>query len=63
MGIVILLLSVVILLQIIILYSIKKSRNVQIAVTSATASEVGKALDWVDSGLANSLENYKQFGE
>ena len=63
MNMVILLLVVVIVLQIAILYSIRTSRNVQVATTTAAASEVGKALDWVDSGLANSLEEYRGFSE
>jgi RNA 3'-terminal phosphate cyclase len=63
MGLLESLLVVVIVLQVIILYSLKKSRDVQVAITSATASEVGKALDWIDHGLANSLENYQKFGE
>ncbi len=63
MNMVILLLVVVIVLQIAILYSIRTSRNVQVATTTAASSEVGKALDWVDSGLANSLEEYRGFSE
>lgn len=63
MDTVIFLLGVVIVLQVAILYSIKKSKDIQVAVTSALGSEVGKALDWVDSGLANSLEKYRGFGE
>jgi hypothetical protein len=63
MGMLEVLLIIVIVLQVIILYSIKKAKDVQVAVTSATASEVGKGLDWIDHGLANSLENYRKFGE
>lgn len=63
MNLVVILLIVVIILQITILYSIKKSKEVQVAVTSAAISEVGKGLDWIDSGLANSLEQYRGYGE
>lgn len=63
MNLVIILLVVVIILQLAILYSIKKSKDIQVAVTSAVGSEVGKGLDWIDSGLANSLEQYRGYGE
>ena len=59
MNVVIFLLVIVIVLQFVILYSIRKSLKVQIAI----GTEVGKALDWVDSGLANSLDQYRGFGE
>lgn len=63
MDLVIILLVIVIVLQVAILYSIKKSKDVQVAVTSAAASEVGKGLDWIDSGLSNSIEKYRGYGE
>jgi RNA 3'-terminal phosphate cyclase len=63
MGLLEALLVIVIVLQVMILYSLKKSRDLQVAMTSITASEIGKALDWIDHGLANSLEKYRKFGE
>ena len=63
MSLVIILLIVVIVLQVAILFSIKKSKDVQIAVTSAVGIKVGDGLDWIDTELSNSLERYRCYGD
>ncbi|MBV1910665.1 MAG: hypothetical protein KUG78_15285 [Kangiellaceae bacterium] len=53
------LLIIVILLQMVILSAIYTSRNVQVKTTETLAG----GIDWVDAGLANTLENYRKYGE
>ncbi|KGE04543.1 hypothetical protein [Pseudohaliea rubra] len=55
-------LAVIVVLQVYMFFSLRKTERAIIEVRVSQKVTV-KGLDWIDGGLASSLENYRGYGE